>query len=554
MPFATDTPLGPYKIVALIGSGGMGEVYRAHDTRLRRDVALKILPASFTNDPDRLRRFEQEARAVAALNHPNIVSIYDVGEAGGVHYIVSELLEGDSLRERIPAAGLPTRKAIEFAVQFANGLAAAHDRGIVHRDLKPENIFITKTGQVKILDFGLAKLRDAETQGAGDPSSTGISNATVVDAHTSAGQILGTVGYMSPEQVRGDAVDHRADIFSFGSILYEMLCGQRAFKRNTSAETMTAILNEDPQDFATRTNSSGSIAIPPALERIVRHCLEKQPAQRFQSIRDIAFDLESVSSVSATSASGSNIVGTRARNRWVRALAAGLALLALGAVLDAYLRPRTIASSPELHRLTFGRGNIRSARFAGTDVLYSAAWNGRPMDVYLAHPGSTESRLLGMPHSNVLAVSKSGELAILLNQHFVEGFEYVGSWRVLHREAVRLETSPTAWNGLTGRRTAHRSPSCAAWRGKSDWNIRWASFFTRPLDGSAPRVFRPTENSSRLSITRTLATMPAPSPSSTSPAKRRLSRPTLSAYKAWLGPQMEKKFGSRAPYPVPTAG
>ncbi|MGC1904517.1 MAG: serine/threonine-protein kinase, partial [Candidatus Acidiferrum sp.] len=293
MPFAPDTPLGPYKIVALIGSGGMGEVYRAHDTRLRRDVALKILPASFTNDADRLRRFEQEARAVAALNHPNIVSIYDVGEANGVHYIISELLEGESLRERIPAAGMPTRKAIELAVQFANGLAAAHDRGIVHRDLKPENLFVTKTGQVKILDFGLAKLRTLPANGANDQSSIGVSNVTIAESQTSAGQILGTVGYMSPEQVRGDAVDHRSDIFSFGSILYEMLCGQRAFKRNTSAETMTAILNEDPQDFATRTNPSSPAAIAPGLERIVRHCLEKQPAQRFQSAHDIAFDLES---------------------------------------------------------------------------------------------------------------------------------------------------------------------------------------------------------------------------------------------------------------------
>src|SRR5579862_3771977 len=305
MPLAPETQLGPYKIVSLIGSGGMGEVYRAHDTRLRRDVALKILPASFTNDPDRLRRFEQEARAVAALSHANIVSVFDIGEANGIHYIVSELLEGSSLREKIPAAGLPVRKAIELAVQFANGLAAAHDRGIVHRDLKPENIFVTKTGQVKILDFGLAKLRSNESAapGAADQTATHI---------TGAGRILGTAGYMSPEQVRGDAVDHRADIFAFGSILYEMLCGQRAFKRNTSAETMTAILNDDPRDFPSRASAA---AIPPALERIVRHCLEKQPAQRFQSAHDIAFDLESISTISAGSAVASSAVAKR--NRWL---------------------------------------------------------------------------------------------------------------------------------------------------------------------------------------------------------------------------------------------
>src|ERR1700723_3602483 len=335
MPIATDTSIGPYKIVALIGSGGMGEVYRAHDTRLRRDVALKVLPASFTNDPARLRRFEQEARAVAALSHANIVSVFDIGEANGTHYIVSELLEGSSLREKIPAAGLPRRKATELAVQFANGLAAAHDRGIVHRDLKPENIFITKTGQVKILDFGLAKLRgnDAGSPGASDQTATHFSG---VD-HTGAGQILGTAGYMSPEQVRGDAVDHRADIFAFGSILYEMLSGQRAFKRNTSAETMTAILNDDPQDFPSR---SSAAAIPPALERIVRHCLEKQPAQRFQSAHDIAFDLESISTMSSGSALASSAAAKR--NRWLIPAVACIALLAAGAAFGAWLRPASV--------------------------------------------------------------------------------------------------------------------------------------------------------------------------------------------------------------------
>ena len=420
MPFAPDTPLGPYKIVALIGSGGMGEVYRAHDTRLRRDVALKILPASFTNDADRLRRFEQEARAVAALNHPNIVSIYDVGEANGVHYIISELLEGESLRERIPAAGMPTRKAIELAVQFANGLAAAHDRGIVHRDLKPENLFVTKTGQVKILDFGLAKLRTLPANGANDQSSIGVSNVTIAESQTSAGQILGTVGYMSPEQVRGDAVDHRSDIFSFGSILYEMLCGQRAFKRNTSAETMTAILNEDPQDFATRANPSSPAAIAPGLERIVRHCLEKQPAQRFQSAHDIAFDLESVSSISATSAASS----AARRRRFVPAVAA-VALLAAGAALGAWLRPTPPVSNPKTLRVTFRRGTIWSARFTPDgNLVYSASWDGRTSALFGANPGSTESRPLNMPVANILAVSPSGELAVGIGHRFEEGFEF----------------------------------------------------------------------------------------------------------------------------------
>jgi serine/threonine protein kinase len=242
MPFAADTQLGPYKIISLIGAGGMGEVYRAHDTRLLRDVALKVLQESFTTDTDRLRRFEQEARAVAALNHPNIVSVYDVGVADNIHYIVTELIEGDTLRQRITPQGIPTRKAVELAVQLAHGLAAAHDQGIAHRDLKPENIVVSKDGRLKILDFGLAKLRRSHAQ------TETVDGVTA--AETNVGVVLGTAGYMSPEQVRGEPADALSDIFSFGSILYEMLSGQRAFKRNTNAETMTAILNEEPQEIS----------------------------------------------------------------------------------------------------------------------------------------------------------------------------------------------------------------------------------------------------------------------------------------------------------------
>jgi dipeptidyl aminopeptidase/acylaminoacyl peptidase len=419
MPFTPDTQLGPYKIIALIGSGGMGEVYRAQDTRLLRNVALKILPASFTNDPDRLRRFEQEARAVAALNHPNIVSIHDVGQSDGTHYIVSELLEGDSLRDRVPATGLPPRKAIELAVQLANGLAAAHDKGIIHRDLKPENTFILKNGQLKILDFGLAKLRTSEPNAA-DDTATHLSAAN----HTDAGQILGTVGYMSPEQVRGDAIDHRSDIFSFGSILYEMLSGRRAFKRNTGAETMTAILNEDPPDFPSRSgNPANNIA--PALERIVRHCLEKQPAQRFHSAHDIAFDLESVSSISSTSAAPAS--ASAASKRWLLPAAAVVAALIIGALASTFLRPATIEAQPKLHRITFRRGTIFGARFTPDgNLIYSAAWDGKPGELFVAQRGSNESRLFGLSLANILAISPGGELALSLRQHFVGGFEYAG--------------------------------------------------------------------------------------------------------------------------------
>src|ERR1700683_251850 len=415
MPYPADTQFGPYKIIALLGSGGMGEVYRARDTRLLRDVALKVLPASFTNDPERLRRFEQEARAVAALNHPNIVSVYDVGTDDGVHYIVSELLEGETLRERMPASGIPARKAVELAIQLANGLAAAHARGIVHRYLKPENIFITRNGRLKILDFGLAKLRSTE------PLGDAPDGATFVATQTDAGQILGTVGYMSPEQVRGAAIDHRSDIFSFGSILYEMLRGQRAFKRNTGAETMTAILNEDPPEF-----SASGTAPAPALERIVRHCLEKQPGQRFQSAHDIAFDLESLSELSGLSATSMAPLAS-SRKRWIQPLTAAVVLLAAGTALGTLVHPSSKESQPTLHRMTFRRGNIWSARFTPDgNIIYSASWDGRPPAVFMAQPGSTESRSLESELVNIFAVASSGELAVATTHHVLSGFEIAG--------------------------------------------------------------------------------------------------------------------------------
>jgi len=411
MPFAADTQLGPYKIVSLIGSGGMGEVYRARDTRLLRDVALKVLPASFTNDPDRVRRFEQEARAVAALNHPNIVSVHDVGASGGVHYIVSELLEGETLRQRITSTGMPPRRAVELAIQLANGLAAAHEQNIVHRDLKPENVFITRNGRLKILDFGLAKLR--HRSGA----SEGLDAATMTE--TEVGQVMGTVGYMSPEQVKGDTADHRSDIFSFGSTLYEMLSGQRAFKRNTGAETMTAILNEDPPGFT----AASAEAIAPALERIVRHCMEKQPAQRFQSAHDVAFALESLSGISQSSV----VPAPRSHRRWTRPALAGLVLLACAVAFALWLHPTAAELHPDLHRITFRRGTIWNARFTPDgNIIYGAAWEGRGEELFAAEHSSTESRPLGLQTTDILAISSLGELAVSTHRHFVEGFESAG--------------------------------------------------------------------------------------------------------------------------------
>ena len=281
MAVSPGTKLGPYEIVSTLGAGGMGEVYRARDTRLGREVALKVLPESFARDADRLRRFEQEARTVAALNHPNILAVFDVGTENGTPYLVSELLEGESLRAVLEQGPLPQRKTIDYGVQTAQGLAAAHEKGVVHRDLKPENVFVTRDGRIKILDFGLAKL--AQASGSEEATMTAFQ-------HTAAGVVMGTASYMAPEQVRGEGADARTDIFAFGAVLFEMLAGVRAFRRDTAAETMTAVLKEDPPEI-----SSMGRQISPALERIVRRCLEKSPEQRFQSARDLSFALGALS-------------------------------------------------------------------------------------------------------------------------------------------------------------------------------------------------------------------------------------------------------------------
>src|ERR1700675_1937509 len=280
MALTSGTKLGPYEIVSPLGAGGMGEVYRSRDPRLKREVAIKVLPQAFSLDADRLRRFEQEALATAALNHPNILAVFDIGTSEGSPYVVSELLEGETLRDRLRGGSLALRKTLDYALQVAHGLAAAHDKGIVHRDLKPDNLFVTKDGRVKILDFGLAKL----TQ----PRDASGAEATMAEG-TEPGMVMGTVGYMSPEQVRGKMADHRSDIFAFGTILYEMVTGKQTFRKSTSAETMTAILNEDPPSI-----SQVTAATPPGLQRVVHRCLEKNPEQRFQSASDIAFALEAL--------------------------------------------------------------------------------------------------------------------------------------------------------------------------------------------------------------------------------------------------------------------
>lgn len=394
MALTPGVKLGAYEIQAALGAGGMGEVYRARDTALNRDVALKIISGTVSSDPERLRRFKQEAQATAALNHPNILSVFYVGEDNGTPYLVSELLEGQTLRQVLQAGSVPIRKTVEYAIQISAGLAAAHSKGIVHRDLKPENIFLTKDGRIKILDFGLAKLVQAADNIPAEVTQTIASEAGIV---------LGTMGYMSPEQVCGGVIDHRSDIFSLGLILYEMLSGARAFHRKSGAETMAAILKEEPPAFDI------SRGIPPALERIVQHCLEKEPSLRFQSAQDLMFDLESISS--ASSARSVPVVPARRGMKWMVPALLLIAGLGLGFWTGTLRTPREIS----WHRLTFGKGTIDLARFApdGQILVYSARWNGNAPDVFVTRKESPESRSLGLQGAQLMAVSSRGEIAAL---------------------------------------------------------------------------------------------------------------------------------------------
>ncbi|HYR27066.1 MAG TPA: protein kinase, partial [Thermoanaerobaculia bacterium] len=445
--------LGPYQIAGLVGEGGMGAVYRAKDTRLGRDVAIKVLTGFSLSDRERLLRFEQEARATGMLNHPNLLTIYDVGrDAEGAPFLVSELLEGETLSNRLGRGPLSPRKAVDAALQMANGLAAAHEKGSVHRDLKPDNIFLTRDGRLKILDFGIAKLN---ALASGDGPAFEV-------AATEPGMVLGTVGYMSPEQVRGESVDQRSDIFSLGAIFYEMLTGLRAFRGNSGIETLGMILKEDPPELTDILPN-----LPPALERLVRRCLEKDRDLRFQNARDLGFNLETLSTMSQTSNTLSGVARTSAtaptaalpvpiaptrplpaaphaptaRTAAAPAPTAArrpltkpkprvspvlLALLFVAAVAGAAYggwkfaqRGTDVVVEPKYHRMTFRRGEVRSARFTpdGQTIAYTAAWDGQPSDVYIATGRAAEARQLGIPDSEVLAISKNAELAILLRRN-----------------------------------------------------------------------------------------------------------------------------------------
>ena len=382
MSLSPGARLGPYEILARLGAGGMGEVYRARDTRLGREVAVKVLPSSVSTDPDRLSRFEQEAHAASALNHPNILAIYDVGKEGRTSYVVSEFLEGETLRDRLAGAALPARKAIEYGIQIADGLAAAHEKGIVHRDLKPENLFVTRDGRVKVLDFGLAKLTRPEL------SSEPVTEAPTLTPGTEPGVIMGTVGYMSPEQVRGQPADHRADIFSLGAILYEMLSGKRAFSGDSAVETLNAILTEEPAEL-----SRPGPGFSSGIRRIVSRCLEKNPEERFQSARDLAFALREAASDSATASS--DVAPSRLLSRrmpWFLSLGVGLSALLVWLV----------ATNPgELRERILGRTMV--GRIESIAVLPLKSLSGDREQEYFAD-GMTEAVISNLARIRALRV------------------------------------------------------------------------------------------------------------------------------------------------------
>ncbi|MGN6593937.1 MAG: WD40 repeat domain-containing serine/threonine protein kinase [Terriglobales bacterium] len=422
MSFLNGERLGPYEILGPLGAGGMGEVYQARDTRLQREVAVKVLPLGRLEDAGALRRFEQEARTLAALNHPNLLTIHDLGTtATGALYLVTELLDGATLRERLSAGKLPQRAAVDFGMQLARGLAAAHDKGIIHRDLKPENIFCTRDGRLKILDFGLAKLT----------AESGAEDKTVAETGTAAGVVLGTVGYMAPEQARGQAADARSDIFSLGCVLYEMLAGRRAFRGESAADVISAILREDPPELSAPASSgtaAPAAAVPLALDRIVRHCLEKEPRQRFQSASDVAFSLADLSpgSSAASGAMAAVPEAPRSRRRLGLALLGSLGLAA--AVSLTWWYAHKPAGTPHFQRITYQQGRVADARFLPDfqGAIGTAAWNNQPDNLFTARFDAVGTQPMAGGVQRLLAVAP-GEAVVLQNIQSLIGYAVTGT-------------------------------------------------------------------------------------------------------------------------------
>ncbi len=408
MSLNAGTRLGPYEILSPVGAGGMGEVYRARDTRLGREVAVKVLPPDFAGDAQRRSRFEQEARSASALNHPNIVVVHDVGVAGDHLYVAMELVDGRTLREILETSRLPVSRGLEIGTQIAEGLARAHAAGIVHRDLKPENVMISKDGHVKILDFGLAKITKTM---AADVSEM----PTAAPLPTDAGTVMGTVGYMSPEQAAGRTVDYRSDQFSLGTILYEMATGKRPFQRETAAQTMSAVIAEDPEPIA-----SVNPKVPPPLRWIVDRCLGKEPEARYASTTDLARELKSLRdhlSEATSAAVSAGVPAAKARRTPVAAIAAGFIVVTAVAAFLANrltLKAHPAVTAPVFHRLTFGRGTIWGARFApdGGTIVYSAAWSGDKPRLYSVREDNLFSTALPLPPALLFGMSSQSELAL----------------------------------------------------------------------------------------------------------------------------------------------
>jgi hypothetical protein len=400
--------LGPYEVLSVLGTGGMAEVYRARDTRLGREVALKVVNEALAGDPELVRRFEQEARLAGSLNHPNLVAVHDVGLYEGAPYLITELLQGESLRHRLSRGRILLPSALEWGAQLAHGLAAAHARGIVHRDVKPDNVFISSDGHVKLLDFGIAKLAEA----ARDGGPHGLMDVTVTPTGgaTRTGSVLGTPGYMSPEQVRGESVDARTDIFSLGAVVYEMLCGKRAFPRATVVESGYAILHDEPESLPAE--------VPPVVAQLVLHCLEKEPARRLQSASDLAFALEMLRS--PTGVTGPVLRPSRVlphRAVWFigAAAAALLATLLVGLAVGRQRAP-AVHPLPEIEQVTFRWGTIGGARFLPDGrVAFSAAFENRPEELFVGPPGSISAHALGLSDVSLLGASRTGELGVLLH-------------------------------------------------------------------------------------------------------------------------------------------
>ncbi len=417
MRLEPGSKVGPYEVLALLGVGGMAEVYRARDGRLGREVAIKVMSEALSADGPLLERFEREAKLAGSLNHPNVVALYDVGLQDGKPYFVTELLQGDSLRERLAKGPIPVALALDWAAQMAHGLAAAHERGIVHRDLKPENVFITRDGHVKVIDFGIAKLVEA----ALEATPHGLMDETLSPSggRTGTGMVLGTPGYMSPEQLRGDKVDARTDFFSLGAVLYEMLSSKRAFPGNSVVESGYAIIHKEPEPLPE--------TVPAAVAQVVQRCLEKEASRRFHSARDLAFHLDLLRSPTgavtpATLRSASSAVRRRPA-WWLWPVVTTLAAVSMG--LAAYVVGRgSRPPLPSVEMATFRWGRVSAGRFNQEGrVVFSAAWNGQPLEVFTRPAGSSDSQSLGLRDAALLAVSATGELAVLLHPRLVDAVE-----------------------------------------------------------------------------------------------------------------------------------